>query len=313
MGIPILTSEGFVGQRWIIDDYFQAGETLHAGDVVGVKQDGSNNARVYKLDSGEAPGRVIGVVHTPASGQLGDIAASYSAGSPPFVTIVLQGVAKALSGGAISVGDSVIPAISAGIPPGKTSSVARVVQGLAHEHSPGNDGQTGTGEGHNHQSGNVLPNGFHSHEGTGNTGGESSHTHEGGGGNHDHEIGSLTSGSVLWTDPSYQRSLRLSKGGGHDAYVTVGGVWGDEGNENLRTGSAGASASAGGGGTAHSHSSGPVASAGSHAHVGAGYTSTESVHKHAVGSEDRAVVVGKCLTRATAANQVIDILVDIAG
>ena len=38
MGIPILTSEGFVGQRWIIDDYFRAGETLHAGDVVAVQQ-----------------------------------------------------------------------------------------------------------------------------------------------------------------------------------------------------------------------------------------------------------------------------------
>ena len=31
MGIPILTSEGFVGQRWIIDDYFRAGETLSRG------------------------------------------------------------------------------------------------------------------------------------------------------------------------------------------------------------------------------------------------------------------------------------------
>ena len=35
MGIPILTSEGFVGQRWIIDDYFQGGETLHSGRRCG--------------------------------------------------------------------------------------------------------------------------------------------------------------------------------------------------------------------------------------------------------------------------------------
>ena len=37
MGIPILTSEGFVGQRWIIDDYFRAGERLYAGDVAVVR------------------------------------------------------------------------------------------------------------------------------------------------------------------------------------------------------------------------------------------------------------------------------------
>ena len=72
MGIPILTSEGFVGQRWIIDDYFQAGETLHAGDVVVVRQRATSPflPRVFKATSHKQ--RVIGIVHTPASKQVGD-------------------------------------------------------------------------------------------------------------------------------------------------------------------------------------------------------------------------------------------------
>ena len=42
-------------------------------------------------------------------------------------------------------------------------------------------------------------------------------------------------------------------------------------------------------------------------------TGDQPVHKHAITSEDRAVVVGKCLKPATAANEVIEVLVDIAG
>ena len=42
-------------------------------------------------------------------------------------------------------------------------------------------------------------------------------------------------------------------------------------------------------------------------------SSTQSAHKHAVSSEERAVVVGKCLTPTTGANQTIEVLVDIAG
>ena len=42
-------------------------------------------------------------------------------------------------------------------------------------------------------------------------------------------------------------------------------------------------------------------------------TSSQSAHNHGIGSEDRAVVVGKSLAKASAANQVIDVLVDIAG
>ena len=42
-------------------------------------------------------------------------------------------------------------------------------------------------------------------------------------------------------------------------------------------------------------------------------TSSQPSHDHAVGSESRATVVGKSLTKVSAANQVIDVLVDIAG
>lgn len=42
-------------------------------------------------------------------------------------------------------------------------------------------------------------------------------------------------------------------------------------------------------------------------------TSSQPGHNHGIGSESRAVVVGKSLSKATAANQVIDVLVDIAG
>ena len=42
-------------------------------------------------------------------------------------------------------------------------------------------------------------------------------------------------------------------------------------------------------------------------------TSSQAGHNHGIGSESRAVVVGKSLNKATGANQVIEVLVDIAG
>ncbi len=42
-------------------------------------------------------------------------------------------------------------------------------------------------------------------------------------------------------------------------------------------------------------------------------TSEQPTHIHAINGESRATVVGKSLTKASAANQVIDVLVDIAG
>ncbi len=104
MGIPILTSEGFVGQRLIVDDYFTAGEELLAGDVVGIKADGSD-PKVYKMTSTMDDWRVIGIVHTPSAKSVGDDIAS----DGQLVPIVIQGVAKAKSAAAIGVGDSVTP------------------------------------------------------------------------------------------------------------------------------------------------------------------------------------------------------------
>ena len=104
MGIPVLTSEGFSGRRVIIDDYFQAGETLHAGDVAVIRQQAASPhlPRVYKSNASHEQ-RVIGIVHTPEGMQVGEEAAT----AEGFVPIVVQGVAKALSGRAIGVGDLV--------------------------------------------------------------------------------------------------------------------------------------------------------------------------------------------------------------
>ena len=144
MGIPILTSEGFVGQRWIIDDYFQAGETLHCGDVVVIR---GTTPRVHKATSAHV-GRVIGIVHTPAAKAVGDQAAT----SGNYVPIVVKGIAQALSSGSIEVGDPVMASGTRGTPSGKTASVARVVGSATHNHSPNTpaDDKTGVGGSHTH-------------------------------------------------------------------------------------------------------------------------------------------------------------------
>ncbi len=195
MGIPILTSAGFVGQRWIIDDYFQAGETLRAGDVAGILQrpGASNHPRVFKIDGNVDAHRVIGIVHTPADMDVGDQVAT----SGDYVSIVLSGIAKALSAGAISVGDPVVPAENTGRAPGG-NWVSRVAQSTSHYHSSGIRGETGAGDSHSHNSGPVGVGGNHNHLGFGTTGNESAHIHSGGGGgNHDHEIGYFDA-SVLY-------------------------------------------------------------------------------------------------------------------
>ena len=121
MGIPILTSEGFVGQRWIVDDYFRAWETLYAGDVVGVKQDSlsrGSHPRVFKVTSPGEVRRIIGVVHTPTGKQVGDQVATTGAtvAQDDFVPVVVQGVAQA-SAVALEVGDPVTPSANSDYPP----------------------------------------------------------------------------------------------------------------------------------------------------------------------------------------------------
>ena len=143
MGIPILTSEGFVGQRWIVNDYFRAGETLHAGDVVAFQQGPRQSAgRVWKISERTQlipphtirwtpdSSRVIGIVHTPEYKQVGDRVAQGNG----YVPIVIEGIAKALSNGSIGVGDPVIPSRDTGTGPGG-NSVARVAESPSEANS----------------------------------------------------------------------------------------------------------------------------------------------------------------------------------
>ncbi len=135
MGIPILTSEGFVGQRWIIDDYFRAGETLHAGDVVVVRQRtaSSNLPRVFKASRSHTQ-RVIGIVHTPAGKEVGDQMATTGVthDTDEYVPIVTQGIAKAFSGENMGAGDPVASTAVHATPSGK-SRVSTVVKADAHD------------------------------------------------------------------------------------------------------------------------------------------------------------------------------------
>ena len=130
MGIPLLTSEGFVGQRIIIDDYFIAGERLNAGDVVGIKEKPGEDGvpRVYRLGSGIDSFRVIGIVHTPPAMEVGDYVAGVSdpeASDLSYVPVVVKGLAKGLSGSPVSIGDPVGPSGSTAAVRGK-GTVARV-------------------------------------------------------------------------------------------------------------------------------------------------------------------------------------------
>ena len=93
MGEPILTSEGFAGRRIIIDDYFQAGETLYAGDVVAIQQasiDRGSHPRIFRIAGDADVRRVIGVVHTPAGKEVGDQMATTGA-TPASLSWNLRG------------------------------------------------------------------------------------------------------------------------------------------------------------------------------------------------------------------------------
>ena len=129
MSTPMLTSEGFVGQRMVINDYFRAGETLHAGDVVIARQRSASPylTRVYQA-TGPHKQRVIGIVHTPAGKQVGDRVATTgaTAAEDEFVPVVVQGIAQALSGEAIGVGDTVASTNGAMRGPARSSGAGTV-------------------------------------------------------------------------------------------------------------------------------------------------------------------------------------------
>ena len=158
--VPTITNEGFLGQRWIIDDYFKAGETLHAGDVVVVKKRSATSTlpRVFKA-TGSHQKRVIGIVHTPASKVVGEQMATTGSttDADEYVPVVVKGIAKTLSGGAMGVGDPVMasgssatPTAPAATPAPILGAVATVVDASTHSHSPDSDGMTGADGAHSH-------------------------------------------------------------------------------------------------------------------------------------------------------------------
>ena len=107
LGLPLLNQEGFLGRRFIIDDYFKAGEDLMAGDAVGINpvSESDDDPTLFRMDSGTAPHSLIGIVHTPWSKSVGDLVASVT----DFVPVVVQGIAKARASLDVGVGDSVTP------------------------------------------------------------------------------------------------------------------------------------------------------------------------------------------------------------
>ncbi len=135
ISMPRLSAEGFVGQRWIIDDYFRAGETLHAGDVVVVRQRTASPylPRVFKASSSHKQ-RVIGIVHTPTGKEVGDqmAATGVTHDTDEYVPIVTQGIAKAFSGENMGAGDPVASSTVRATPSGK-SEMSTVVKADAQD------------------------------------------------------------------------------------------------------------------------------------------------------------------------------------
>ena len=93
MQMPVLSESGFEGRRWIVDDYFFAGENLSAGDAVGIHEDGDGQPKVYKVALNVDQSRAIGFVHTPANKQVGDRVA----GRDALVPVVLKGHCPSLA------------------------------------------------------------------------------------------------------------------------------------------------------------------------------------------------------------------------
>ena len=136
--MPRLTTEGFVGQHWIIDDYFRAGETLHCGDVVVARQRATSPylTRVFKA-TGSHEKRVVGIVHTPTGKEVGDQMATTGAvaANDEYVPVVVKGIAKTLSARSIGVGDPVMASGTSAKPTGKTNAVATVKDASTHNHT----------------------------------------------------------------------------------------------------------------------------------------------------------------------------------
>ena len=171
VGTPAVTLQGFFGQRWVIDDYFQAGEPLHCGDVAVMRDQSTTTSdpKVYKATS-SYKSHVIGIVHTPSDKKVGEQAATTAAvkatangttaeeEEDDMVPIVVKGIAQTLSAGATIVGEPVAADGSTGTPPRQGApetvtlgAVARVVASPHHAHSSGVEGMTGDAGEHSHK------------------------------------------------------------------------------------------------------------------------------------------------------------------
>ena len=318
MGIPILTSAGFVGQRWIIDDYFQAGETIYSGEVVKMLADADSEPKLFKVDGGHQRDKVIGVVHTPPGEVVGGV--TYEVND--FVPVVVQGIAKAVSYEAIEVGDPVVPSgyrVTGPAPHRKL--MATVEPASKHDHSPEEDAKTGAGEQHAHTSPSGEAGGGHDHSGgttSGSAGGHSHstisdmsesgvHKHEPGtagesdglhkhnventsyesahkhddAGDHEHEIATLGN-SFAWQDPTYQRLLTFRDTDGGYQYTRIPANVPSNDSDDIRT-KGQVSDHDHGTGSQHRHSSFDTQDAGAHSHAGAGDTEDAAGHKHTAG------------------------------
>lgn len=105
MAQPFITSDGFIGRRNIVDDYFEAAETLYCGDPVTV---GVNAKQTWRADAdGEAKrsrSRCVGVVYTGPSESVGIEKAS----SGNKVPIVMHGICKVKVDTSVGAGDILV-------------------------------------------------------------------------------------------------------------------------------------------------------------------------------------------------------------
>lgn len=364
MSIPILTSEGVVGRRFLIDDYFRAGETLHYGDVVGIKQSPahSNNPRLFKLGPSFGNAfRVIGVIHTPAGKNVGDQAATGAGDGDLVTTFCPKGIVQCVVLEPIGAGDPVTASKYL------VNGVAAVAAATTHTH-PLIGGTIGAGGGHTHtstggHSHNSISSHSHGSAGAHEHDSVGGHTHGNAGGHehgvsgiHNHSIGDTgITGNHAHTNPSpgsssFNRSMpnvshvheengdftgepvgvsslvaanshshflgATQQAGGHAHTVPTSSTVSAHSH-----GSVGGHSHPSSGGHQHSsdgdHSHG---SAGAHQHSSDGDHTHDAITDHthsiegaAVGGTEVAIILGKALTVATAAGQVIDVLVDIAG
>ena len=140
MGVPILTSDGIVGQRIIVDDYYKAGETLKAGESVAFAQDPNTPflPTVWRVDddgSAHQDGeRCIGVIYS-APGDTPGTTVKGNAGD--LVPVVILGITKAISDGAIGVGDACVGANTLGRVVGTATPTAGKIFGKCLKNTSG--------------------------------------------------------------------------------------------------------------------------------------------------------------------------------